>query len=153
MHETATITGTTVNTASTVPWYDISALSASEANQPSSCAVTIGTATATTTQHIKCAPSNLVSSVNGHGINALHGWNSFALTPASDASACCQLCVETTDCAASETDLLGGNCFLWFTDLSNHTCGLAIEYGDGGIANAPGSGFVIQTGCGSIRPV
>lgn len=116
------------------------------------CTITTGKATATTTQHIKCAPTNLIGTVHGYGIGEVQGSSdneTQGLTDGYDASACCQTCVDTDDCAASEDDPGAGNCFLWYT--SAPTCGLAFAYTDDGLELAPGAGFLVQTGCGTIE--
>lgn len=81
-------------------------------NSAASCTVT--SASSTTTQHLKCAPTNLLSEIAGYGIGQTGGdsANTRGLAQADDASACCQLCMEDEDCAASEADLDAGNCFL-----------------------------------------
>lgn len=113
---------------------------------------TVTAASSTTTQHIKCAPTNLIGEVNGYGIGQTGGdsANTRGLAPGSDASACCQLCVDDPECAASEDDTDAGNCFLWYT--KNPSCGLGFQYSDGGQKLEPGSGFLVQTGCGTIEP-
>lgn len=114
------------------------------------CTVTV--AKSTTTQHVKCAPTNLISSVNNYGIGQTGGDSASTrgLAPGSDPSACCQLCMDDQSCAASEDDHAAGNCFLWYTTPS---CGLGFRYSDGGQKLAPGSGLIVQTGCGSIEAV
>lgn len=117
------------------------------ASESAVCTSTTGTPSATTTQDIRCAPTNLITTVNGYGIAEVSGWH-YALAFASDASACCQLCMDTADCAASETDVSAGNCFLW---SSNTTCGVGLTYTDANADLAPGSSFVVQAGCGTIQ--
>jgi hypothetical protein len=126
------------------------------ATAPPAADVTGGTCTvtanpsSTTTQHLKCAPTNLISEVNGYGIGQTQGdeTNERGLAPGSDPSACCQLCIDTEDCAASEDDPDAGNCFLWYTQP---TCGLGFKYSDNNQKLAPGSGFIVQDGCGYIE--
>lgn len=112
------------------------------------CTVTV--ASSTTTQHIKCAPTNLISEVNGYGIGQTGGssGSTHGLAPGGDASACCQLCVDDDECAASEDDTDAKNCFLWYTTPS---CGVGFQYSDGGQNLKPGNGFLVQTGCGTIE--
>lgn len=113
------------------------------------CTVTTG-ASSTTTQHLKCAPTNLISEVDGFGIGQTQGDDSTTrgLADGTDPSACCQLCLDTEDCAASEDDPDAGNCFLWYTQPS---CGLGFKYSDGYQNLEPGAGFLLQTGCGTIE--
>ncbi|KXT12829.1 hypothetical protein AC579_7617 [Pseudocercospora musae] len=115
------------------------------------CTVTAG-ASSTTTQHSKCAPTNLISEVDGKGIGQTQGdeSNTRGLADGADPSACCQLCVDTEDCAASEDDPDAGNCFLWYTEPS---CGRGFNYSVGSNDIAPGAGFLLQTGCGTIAAV
>lgn len=104
--------------------------------------------TSTTTQDIKCAPTNLISSVGGEGIGSIMTQNETSgLSAGSDASACCQLCVDTEGCAASADDPAAGNCFLYYTTPS---CGLGFTYSNGSQNIAAGQGFLVQTGCGTI---
>ncbi|KAI7188373.1 hypothetical protein KC324_g6637, partial [Hortaea werneckii] len=57
------------------------------------CTVSQGSAAATTTQHLKCAPTNLIGEIDGYGIGSTHGHanETQGLAPGSDPSACCQL--------------------------------------------------------------
>lgn len=114
------------------------------------CTVTTGKPTATTTQHLKCAPTNLISQVDGYGIGQTQGHanETQGLAPGSDPSACCQLCVDTEGCAAIEDDEGAGNCFLFYTTPS---CGLGFTYAKGSKNMAAGAGFKVQTGCGTIE--
>ena len=124
---------------------------ASSASATDICTSTVGSATASTTQHIKCAPTNLISSMDGYGIAETHGSKNSTqgLAPGSDPSACCQLCVDTEGCAASEDDPDAGNCFLWYT--TKPTCGLGFSYAAGDQKLKPGTGFLVQSGCGRIE--
>lgn len=112
------------------------------------CTVTV--ASSTTTQHLKCAPTNLISEVDGYGIGETQGdsKNTRGLAPGGDPSACCQLCIDTEDCAASEDDPDAGNCFLWYT---TPPCGLGFKYAAGSRKLKAGTGFLLQTGCGTIE--
>lgn len=127
----------------------ITSTSTAGANATSAGTCTVTAASSTTTQHIKCAPTNLISEVNGYGIGQTGGnsGSTHGLAPGGDASACCQLCVDDDECAASEDDTDAKNCFLWYTTPS---CGVGFQYSDGGLNLKPGSGFLVQTGCGTI---
>lgn len=123
--------------------------------QPTDDAITSGVCTvtaasSTTTQHLKCAPTNLISQVDGYGIGETQGdsSNTRGLAPGSDPSACCQLCLDTEGCAASEDDPDAGNCFLWYT---TPTCGVGFKYAAGSVKLEAGAGFLVQTGCGTIE--
>ncbi|KAK4545891.1 hypothetical protein LTR36_002455 [Oleoguttula mirabilis] len=129
----------------------VTAQSANNGTSSGVCTVTTGKATATTTQHLKCAATNLVSEIDGYGIGSIQGHanETQGLAPGSDPSACCQLCVDTEGCAASEDDQKAGNCFLWYT--TTPTCGLGFTYANGGKNLAAGAGFLVQSGCGTIE--
>ncbi|KAF2171817.1 hypothetical protein M409DRAFT_18050 [Zasmidium cellare ATCC 36951] len=126
-------------------------ITAGAGNATSAGTCTVTAASSTTTQHIKCAPTNLVGEVNGYGIGQTgsHSGSTYGLAPGSDASACCQLCVNDDECAASEDDTDAKNCFLWYTTPSS--CGIGFQYSDGGQSLEPGSGFLVQTGCGTVE--
>ncbi|KAK5130713.1 hypothetical protein LTR08_001743 [Meristemomyces frigidus] len=128
----------------------ITAQASSNGTSGGVCTATTGKAAATTTQHIKCAPTNLISSVDGYGIGSTQGNanGTQGLAPGGDPSACCQLCMDTADCAAVEDDPAAGNCFLWYT--TSPTCGLGFEYAKGSSDLAAGAGFLVQSGCGTI---
>lgn len=100
---------------------------------------TVTEASSTTTQHLKCAPTNLISSVNGKGIGQTGGnaGNTRGIAPGGDPSACCQLCVDDDECAASQDDPDAENCFLWYT---TPVCGEGFRYSDGGQDLKPGAG-------------
>ncbi|KAF2720366.1 hypothetical protein K431DRAFT_93088 [Polychaeton citri CBS 116435] len=109
----------------------------------------------TTTQHIACAPTNLIDSANGFSIEAVRaGGNVTAhLSYASSSSDCCQQCHDEASCAASEMDPAAGNCFLYLVNEADggHCGGLAFEYSDEGKGEPAGSGLVVQASCGTIR--
>lgn len=114
------------------------------------CTTTL-TPTMTTTQNVKCAPTNLLSSLDGYGITQTQAQGNVTegLAPGSDPSACCQLCIDTAGCAAIADDVSAGNCFLYYTTPS---CGLGFLYaGDSG--TRAGGGFFVQTGCGSVQAI
>nr|POE47030.1 hypothetical protein CFP56_00362 [Quercus suber] len=122
----------------------------------SSCITTTALPRKTTTQALECAPSNLLSAISRTNdpfipITHLSPLDSNAtqrLLPAADASACCQLCVDTQDCAAMASDASAGNCFLWFTAPG---CGVAFRAQGGKMGTVgAGTGFVVQQGCGGL---
>ncbi|KAK4502984.1 hypothetical protein PRZ48_006411 [Zasmidium cellare] len=128
-----------------------STITAGAANATSAGTCTVTAASSTTTQHLKCAPTNLIGEVNGYGIGQTgsNSGSTYGLAPGSDPSACCQLCVNDDECAASEDDTDANNCFLWYTTPSS--CGVGFQYSDGGQGLQAGSGFLVQTGCGTIE--
>lgn len=122
---------------------------------------TTGNFTSTTTQDAKCAPTALVSAYNGYGLTIIEdtpsggGATFFAST--IDASSCCQLCVENSLCAAMAYDPSTQQCRLEYPvdfETGQQSCayeGLYALY-DAGPEHplAPGAGYYVQTGCGSI---
>ena len=117
----------------------------------------------TTTQSLACAPTNLINADprNGQGIDTFRngadtGSGLFPL-PDGDAAACCQRCQDADGCAAVAMGLLEGNrfCELLFSERQggNGTCGLGLEYANTGTFFAPGNGFVVQAGCGTVEPL
>ncbi|SMY22321.1 unnamed protein product [Zymoseptoria tritici ST99CH_1A5] len=125
------------------------AASSPSPDQPSAdgtCTTTA--ASVTTTQHLKCAPTNIISSLSGHGIGQTTGntAGSRGLAPGENPSACCQLCMDTEGCAASENDPDAGNCFLWYTEPG---CGLGFTY-KADQRLGVGEGFWVQSGCGWV---
>ena len=113
----------------------------------SDCTSTSYTATAstTTTQSAKCAPTNFVmnlSSVgNQDGLDADNLWQK--QSPANkDASTCCQVCVEDETCVAMDFYHATG-CSLY----RGSDCGKSIQV----TYDFPGAnGFMAQAGCGAV---
>ncbi|KAK4544561.1 hypothetical protein LTR36_004133 [Oleoguttula mirabilis] len=120
--------------------------------------------TVSTTQDRRCAPTNLLSTVEGNGIYrptiAAAGATAQYNSSASDASACCQACVDTANCAAgfSESSSLGEIeiCALVIASPDNV---LALNYSDSAPFEysrlaADGNGaYRISYGCGSVQPI
>ena len=117
----------------------------------------------TTTQDARCAPTALVSAAGGsngsagYGLNYLDnttGGGATYTTSSSDASACCQLCVEADGCASSAWDIRSKQCRLEFPvdfNSGQMSCGSGLlafyDYGPNH-PMAPGTGWWIGTGCG-----
>ncbi|OQN99822.1 hypothetical protein B0A48_14592 [Cryoendolithus antarcticus] len=107
-----------------------------------------GTATsATSTQALRCAPTNLIHDVAY--IQHINDSQSFAPNqPTVDASTCCQLCADNDLCGVS--NFQGGICSLRVaTGLDGEgTCGLAevVELGYEGFRER-----VTQAGCGRVE--
>lgn len=124
------------------------------------CGPTVNSTTSTTTvtQDARCAPTALVSEYDGFGLEYTNGPTTGGATyktTASDAGACCQLCVEAEQCAASTWDIRNNACTLSFpVDSSGHlSCGqgFLVLY-DAGPDHpmAPGTGLYVGLGCGSV---
>lgn len=121
-------------------------------------------ATSTTTQDARCAPSALISAAGASDTSSQYGllWAERTSTGATyktnttDASACCQLCVEADKCAASAWDIRSGVCRLEFPvkfGTGEMSCGLGLQayYGAGPVKPAkPGSGWYVAEVCGSV---
>lgn len=123
-------------------------------------------ATYTTTYAAKCAPTNLISSINGQGLLA-SGHYAPGTEPSygpddyetgnlwtRDASACCQLCVDNKGCAGS-MGAVGEYCGLLYTP-GNVTSGGGVcgefVFGYTSQTNVvAGEGIVVQSGCGLIE--
>ena len=149
--QTQTFISSMYSTTSTVTANEIEYLA-------TSTIVTLSTscpATTTTTYAAKCAPTNLIGSIDGEGIEEA-GFPSGATLVApghgaadGDASLCCQLCQDSEGCAAMLYFAQSSSCDLVFT---NSTCGVAYSYEatTNWVAN---EGNILQTGCGTITQV
>lgn len=171
---TATIFDFTTTTPYTITYatlttYEVTETTTVTSYKVASVVPTISTAceaTYTTTYAAKCAPTNLISSINGQGLLAA-GHYAPGTQPSygpddygtgnlwtRDASACCQLCVDNEGCAGS----MGGkgqSCGLLYTpgnaSVGGDVCGEFV-FGYTSRANvAAGQGIVVQTGCGLIE--
>ena len=128
--------------------------------------------TATVTQDIRCAPSNLISEHTNRAvvipwiqsawsatISSLFGSDLLA-DAARDPSICCQLCLDNPGCAASQWDgSWNDGCRLYFyntdkggKDGTKGTCGVEEGLEVVGIWDKfPGQGSKVQVGCGRLR--
>lgn len=127
-----------------------------------------------TIQNVLCAPSNLVTQINGHGLKSpVVDWEGGAKvvnTEATDYSDCCQVssmptrysihsqlqkCLDTPDCAGTYMATYT-YCNLAFSP-SNATCTVAMTYSDTEAFDndftASGQGYVVQSGCGAVAPI
>nr|POE54506.1 hypothetical protein CFP56_41444 [Quercus suber] len=123
------------------------------------CGPTVdSTKTTTLTYDARCTPSAMTSAYRGFGLDY-----SFAPDPgagyrttATDAGRCCQLCIEAHDCADSAWDIRNNNCFLSFpvdyhSGIPNCGTGSTLWYDPGPDSPmAPGTGFYVGLGCGSV---
>lgn len=122
------------------------------------------TSTSTTTQDARCAPSALISAAGASetseqfGLSYSQRTSSGATysTNTTDASSCCQQCVEAEGCAASAWDIRNGACKLEFPvkfDSGEMSCGLGLQaYYNAGPNHPmePGTGLFVARGCGSV---
>jgi hypothetical protein len=118
---------------------------------------------ATVTRAAQCAPTNLISERDSHGVAIQllpRDWvfpiefpSTLIGIPGMDASACCQLCLDNPGCAASEwTISWQGACRLYYYAHGNDTCGgdsLLEYYGDS--YSFPRQASFVQVGCGHLR--
>jgi hypothetical protein len=118
----------------------------------------------------KCAPTNLISERDGRGVEVrwyTNQWSApigfpdtlIGIPGLSDASACCQLCVDNKGCAASEWTVgWDKGCRLYFYNTldRNGTCGGQgkerglVEYFGNSFA-LPRQASFVQTGCGEWK--
>lgn len=126
-----------------------------------------GSVSATTmTQDARCAPTAITSAAgqyngsDGFGISYLNpvplGGATFNVST-SDASACCQLCVQEQGCAASAFDIRTSECILMFAvqwDTGILSCGQGVlafyDYGPNHPME-PGTGWYLASGCGYFQ--
>lgn len=115
---------------------------------------TTGTASTTTTQDARCAPSNLVAAgLKIEGASGPSSGHSDDLPAPRDASACCQRCVDDETCAASYfVDLNGspdGICNIFNSNSNGTECGwgLTVTSLD---ERTSGDAKVAAAGCGYI---
>jgi hypothetical protein len=123
---------------------------------------TCPSASATTTQDARCAPSALISAAGARADTEQYGL-SYAQTVSSgstyranttDGSSCCQLCAGADKCAASSWDSRTGACTLSFPvqyDSGELSCGTGFQVYYGAGPNhpmEPGSGLFVAELCG-----
>lgn len=116
-----------------------------------------GTAVYTVTQASRCAAAAMTSAAGSHDIVQVDdhpmGGAAGVVDGVKDPSACCQLCLDTEDCAAAAHLPKSGSCRLEFTSPSS--CGIGL-YGlsgnsEDGNQGEPGTGWWVQGGCGSAE--
>lgn len=119
--------------------------------------------TVSTTQDQRCAPTNLISTVEGNGIyrpTAIAGSSTHYNYTAVDASACCQVCVDTANCAAGFSELgEAGKVETCALVIASPDTGLALNYSDSAAfeystldADSEGA-FRISYGSGTVQPI
>lgn len=146
------------------------AIATSLTTTPGACGPTVNatspSSTATTTQDARCAPTALISaagpgaSATGrqYGLSYSERTSTGATysTNTTDASACCQLCVDAEKCAASAWDIRTGECSLAFPvefGTGELSCGLGLQAYYGAGPNhplEPGAGLFVAEVCGSV---
>ncbi|EME43881.1 hypothetical protein DOTSEDRAFT_71628 [Dothistroma septosporum NZE10] len=140
--------------------YAIATETVTKPTQCGSVTVTPTESTATVTLNAQCSPSAMISAYNNFGIDYLSDTPASGATyetTASDASACCQLCADANDCAASAWDIRSGVCKLEFPvdpTTGELNCGEGLlGYYDAGPNHplAPGAGWYIATVCGNVQ--
>lgn len=113
--------------------------------------------TATVSLDAKCSPAAMTSAYNGYGISYLSDTplaGATYQTNTTDASACCQACATSWQCAASAWDIRTGECRLefpvqWDTGVLNCGQGLLAYYDAG--PDSPmsaGTGWYVAELCG-----
>jgi len=119
--------------------------------------------TPTVTRAAQCAPTNLIAERDGHGaavqllpldwVFPIEFPPTLIGIPGMDPSACCQLCLDSPGCAASEwTISWSGACRLYYYMHGNDTCGGAVSleyYGD--TYAFPRQASFVQAGCGQLK--
>ncbi|KAH9887875.1 hypothetical protein F4778DRAFT_756503 [Xylariomycetidae sp. FL2044] len=143
---TTTTYSTTVSPTTTTFHVDRTATTISTACEP----------TATTTLAAKCAPTNMISSIDGVGlVSGTYADNATVVyipdETYEDPSLCCQLCEDNEGCTAV---MSGGSgyCGLYFVDGPDGraVCDYTFTYGSQ--ANVfPAQGLWVQMGCGTIE--
>lgn len=122
--------------------------------------VTPTTYTKTVSLDSRCSPSAMVSAYNNFGIQYLSNTPAGGAaykTNATDASACCQMCAETDECATSAWDIRTGECDLQFPvnpNTGNLNCGQGLlgYYAAGpNHPMSPGTGWYVAELCGNAQ--
>ncbi|KAI8625645.1 hypothetical protein F5Y19DRAFT_449706 [Xylariaceae sp. FL1651] len=113
--------------------------------------------TVTKTIAAECAPTNVIGAINGEGIQSgrYADRTSVIYTReepwASDASACCQACLDNEGCGASMSGY--GACGLYYTATPDGepVCDAFIFSFGSSPDVAPGQGLIMQNGCGTVQ--
>ncbi|TIA60818.1 hypothetical protein D6C77_03877 [Aureobasidium pullulans] len=148
-------TTTTTTVISTVSLIDASTTTTETDTSTTTTTITVTPSTTTTTTTTitvlqptatvlaQCAANNLISSVNGAGIDTASSSNSaFAFTDAASATDCCNICANTAGC---EGFAYGGPCYILYADNGQCSPGQSVAT----FYTNPGDGFVIGNGqCG-----
>ncbi|KAI1817189.1 hypothetical protein GGS20DRAFT_533912 [Poronia punctata] len=118
----------------------------------------VASETVTRTLAAECAPTNIVGSIDGSGLQSGQYADRTSVVytgnlPWSvDASECCQACVDSPGCGASIGG--GGACGLHYTaseDGDSPVCDIRIFTFTSSEDVAPGQGLLIQKGCGWVE--
>ncbi|KAI1422381.1 hypothetical protein F5Y12DRAFT_624482 [Xylaria sp. FL1777] len=113
--------------------------------------------TVTTTLAAQCAPTNLIGAVDGEGLQSGKYANRTSviytrLEPwGSDASLCCQACLDNEGCGASMFN--SGACGLYYTATvdAEPVCDAFIFSFTSSPRVYPGQGLVVQNGCDTVE--
>ncbi|RYC64994.1 hypothetical protein CHU98_g1221 [Xylaria longipes] len=113
--------------------------------------------TVTKTLDARCAPTNLIGTINGEGIRSGRYADRVSVIYtreepwASDYTACCQACIDNDGCGASDSGF--GACGLYYsaTPEGEPICDAFILSFTSSPNAYPGQSLVYQTGCGLIE--
>ncbi|KAI0445188.1 hypothetical protein F4803DRAFT_508820 [Xylaria telfairii] len=113
--------------------------------------------TVTRTLDARCAPTNLIGTINDEGIRSGRYADRVSVVYtrqdpwASDYTACCQACINSKGCGASDSGF--GACGLYFsaTPQGEPICDAFILSFTSSPNAYPGQSLVYQTGCGAIE--
>ncbi|KAI0513001.1 hypothetical protein F5B22DRAFT_612998 [Xylaria bambusicola] len=113
--------------------------------------------TVTKTLDARCAPTNLIGTINGEGIRSGRYADRVSVIYtreepwASDYTACCQACIDNEGCGASDSGF--GACGLYYsaTVEGEPICDAFILSFTSSPNAYPGQSLVYQTGCGEIE--
>ncbi|TPX07455.1 uncharacterized protein E0L32_002075 [Thyridium curvatum] len=150
-------------TVTSSDWYLAYTTKAPAASPGASCSESAPTVT----RVAPCAPSNLISQRDGHGVAVRflpRDWRvpveffppALLGIPGMDASACCQLCFDNAGCAASEWSgaSTSDGCKLYYYGHGDDTCGVGegveLEY-YADTNSFPGQASYLQLGCGQFK--
>ncbi|KAI1271641.1 hypothetical protein F5Y07DRAFT_413418 [Xylaria sp. FL0933] len=114
-------------------------------------------ATVTKTLDARCAPTNLIGTINGEGIRSERYADRVSVIYtreepwASDYTACCQACIDNEGCGASDSGF--GACGLYYSasEAGEPVCDAFILSFTSSPDAFPGQSLVYQTGCGLIE--